>query len=49
MIVVLFSKGYYIQLNEMSMVLIVSAIVSIYWNSKDGKGSLIVSNSLSEK
>jgi len=34
-IVFAFSKNYYLELNEMTVVLIISAIVSIYWNTKE--------------
>jgi CHASE2 domain-containing sensor protein len=34
-IVFAFSKNYFIELHEMTVVLIISAIASIYWNSKD--------------
>ena len=37
-IVFAFSKKYYLELNEMTFVLIISAIVSIYWNTKDRHG-----------
>lgn len=38
-IVFAFSKDYYLELNEMTFVLIISAIVSIYWNTKDRQGT----------
>lgn len=38
-IVLAFSKNYYLELNEMTVVLIISAIVSIYWNTKDRQGT----------
>jgi hypothetical protein len=34
-IVFAFSRNYYLELNEMTVVLIISAIVSVYWNAKD--------------
>jgi len=37
-IVFAFSENYYLELNEMTVVLIISAIVSIYWNTKDRQG-----------
>lgn len=36
-IVFAFSRNYYLELNEMNVVLIISAIVSVYWNTKDGE------------
>lgn len=39
MIVLAFSKNYYLELNEVTFVLIISAIVSVYWNSKNGQGT----------
>lgn len=36
-IVFAFSKNYFLELHEMTFVLIVSAIVSIYWNAEDGQ------------
>lgn len=36
-IVYAFSKNYYLELNEMTVVTIISAIVSVYWNTKDGQ------------
>lgn len=38
-IVLAFSKNYFIELHEMTVVLIISAIASIYWNAKDGQGT----------
>ena len=38
-IVFAFSENYYLELNEMTFVLIISAIVSIYWNTRDGEGT----------
>lgn len=38
-IVFAFSKSYYLELHEMTVVLIISAIASIYWNTKDGQGT----------
>jgi hypothetical protein len=38
-IVFAFWKNYYLELNEMTVVLIISAIVSIYWNTKDREGT----------
>lgn len=38
-IVFAFSKNYYLELNEMTAVLIISAIVSVYWNTKDRQGT----------
>jgi len=38
-IVLAFSKNYYIELNEITVVLIISAIVSVYWNTRDGQGT----------
>lgn len=38
-IVYAFSKNYYLELNEMTVVTIISAIVSVYWNTKDGQGT----------
>jgi hypothetical protein len=37
LIVLAFSKGYFLELHEMTVVLIISAIASIYWNTKDGR------------
>jgi hypothetical protein len=36
-IVYAFSKNYYLELNEMTAVLIISAILSIYWNTRKDK------------
>lgn len=38
-IVYAFSKSYYLELNEMTVVLIISSIVSFYWNTKDRQGT----------
>jgi CHASE2 domain-containing sensor protein len=38
-IVFAFSKNYYLELNEMTVVLIISAIASVYWNTKDVQGT----------
>jgi hypothetical protein len=38
-IVFAFSKNYFLELHEMTVVLIISAIASIYWNTKDGQGT----------
>lgn len=38
-IVFAFSKNYYLELNEMTVVLIMSSIISIYWNTKDRQGT----------
>jgi len=38
-IVYAFSKNYYLELNEMTVVTIISAIVSVYRNTKDGQGT----------
>jgi hypothetical protein len=38
-IVFAFSKNYYLELNEMTVVLMISAIVSVYWNTKDRQGT----------
>ena len=38
-IVYAFSKNYYLELNEMTVVTIISAIVSVYWNTKDRQGT----------
>jgi len=37
LIVLAFSRSYFLELNEMTVVLIVSAILSVYWNTKDRK------------
>ena len=36
-IVFAFSKSYYVELNEMTLVLIISSIVAFYWDAKDRK------------
>jgi hypothetical protein len=36
-IVFAFSRNYYLELNEMTVVLMISAIVSVYWNTKVGQ------------
>lgn len=36
-IVFAFSKNYFLELHEMTVVLIISAIASVYWNAKSGK------------
>ena len=38
-IVFAFSENYYLELNEVTVVLIISAIVSIYWNTKSRQGT----------
>ena len=38
-IVYAFSKNYYLELNEITVVLIISAIVSVYWNTTDRQGT----------
>ena len=38
-IVFAFSKNYFLELHEMTVVLIISAIASVYWNAKDGQGT----------
>lgn len=38
-IVYAFSNNYYLELNEMTVVTIISAIVSVYWNTKDGQST----------
>lgn len=38
-IVFAFSKNYYLELNEMTFVLIISAIASVYWNTKNEQGT----------
>ena len=38
-IVLAFTKNYYLELNEMTVVLIISAIISIYWNTKDSEST----------
>lgn len=38
-IVFAFSKNHYLELNEMTVVLIISAIVSVYWNTKHRQGT----------
>jgi CHASE2 domain-containing sensor protein len=40
MIVYAFSESYYLELNEMTVVTIISAIVSFYWNIKDTQGTI---------
>jgi hypothetical protein len=36
-IVFAFSKNYYVELNEMTLALIISSIVSFYWNANNRK------------
>jgi CHASE2 domain-containing sensor protein len=43
-IVYAFSKNYYLELNEMTVVLIISSIVSVYWNTKDRQGTISKQN-----
>ncbi len=38
-IVFAFSRNYFLELHEMTVVLIISAIASIYWNTKDRQGT----------
>jgi hypothetical protein len=37
LIVLAFAQNYYLSLDEMTLVLFISAIVSIYWNTRDNK------------
>ena len=44
LIVLAFDKNYYLNLDEMTVVLLISAIVSVYWNTRDNKATQTVHN-----